>query len=399
MGFLDRLRRRDSVEHEYARPAATTATIKVATVLPAFRRLPEVPYKAALEALLTKRPAWLEEPRHEPAAQAVHPVESCSHYHGRLVGGIAFHPFVAAVHRAFCDHRPLVLSPDMIWLLIAQGLANHVNAHAEELRPRLVCHQGKMWLAVRRDDFVKGSPENPWPEVFGEFTAAIRRHIGEQTHDLLVPDFTTTGPVEKAAAQIVVLDAMQHYFSYEFITLCGIPQVTLEGTAADWESLEARTRRLDRFGMAWWTETLLPILEEFIQTVRGKGNRQFWQSIYKLDGGSGGPYTTGWITAFFPYFQDHRSGLATRKNRWLDQGGQALRELLYPPARREPHRFNHGPTTEAFPSGLAKAPFVWTYLDRSFPMEFLGGFVGVRQDAGTLELRPEIGWAVREAGT
>jgi hypothetical protein len=29
-------------------------------------------------------------------------------------------------------------------------------------------------------------------------------------------------------------------------------------------------------------------------------------------------------------------------------------------------------------------------------MEFLGGFVGVRQEAATLCLRPEIGWAVRE---
>jgi len=30
-------------------------------------------------------------------------------------------------------------------------------------------------------------------------------------------------------------------------------------------------------------------------------------------------------------------------------------------------------------------------------MEFLGGFVGVSQDSGTLALRPEIGWAIRSA--
>jgi len=30
-------------------------------------------------------------------------------------------------------------------------------------------------------------------------------------------------------------------------------------------------------------------------------------------------------------------------------------------------------------------------------MEFLGGFVGVSQDEASLALRPEIGWAVREA--
>eukprot|EP01052_Picozoa_sp_SAG31_P041062 SAG31_NODE_6120_length_2160_cov_4.003396_1_plen_50_part_10 len=30
-----------------------------------------------------------------------------------------------SVHAAFYGHHPLVLSPDVIWLTIAQGLANH----------------------------------------------------------------------------------------------------------------------------------------------------------------------------------------------------------------------------------------------------------------------------------
>ena len=72
-----------------------------------------------------------------PEAPDSRPVEACSRYHGRLLGRVAYHPVVAAVHRAFMDHRPLCLSPDMIWLMIIQGVANHINAHAEELRPRL----------------------------------------------------------------------------------------------------------------------------------------------------------------------------------------------------------------------------------------------------------------------
>jgi len=56
-----------------------------------------------------------------------------------------------------------------------------------------------------------------------------------------------------------------------------------------------------------------------------------------------------------------------------------------------------GPRISDLPLGLSKAPFRWDYLDHSFEMEFLGGFVGVAQDQETLTLRPEIGWAVREA--
>ena len=65
--------------------------------------------------------------------------------------------------------------------------------------------------------------------------------------------------------------------------------------------------------------------------------------------------------------------------------------------REDPDSYLIGPRLADLPSGLSKAPFRWNYLDRSFDMEFLGGFVGVAQDQETLTLRPEIGWAVREA--
>jgi hypothetical protein len=215
----------------------------------------------------------------------------------------------------------------------------------------------------------------------------------------LFPRFSTTGAVERAASEVVLLDAMQSFFSYEFHSLCGIPQIVLQGTTEDWAALAQRTRDIGQFGLEWWTDALGPILDEFVAASRGQANERFWQSIYRLDGGSGGPYTSGWITAFFPYLKDWRTGRASHRNPWLASGGKELQDVLYPRAKSDPHQFAHGPTTEAFPGGLARTPFLWNYLGRSFEMEFLGGFVGVRQEADTLRLRPEIGWAVREQAT
>jgi hypothetical protein len=396
MGLLDHLYPRKSKAQSVTEGAATATVFEVAKVTPAKTALPEVPYKAAVEALLTKPPSeWLRGPQ-PTVAQSTKLVEACSRYHGQLVASVNFHPVIAAIHLAFNEHRPLVLSPDILWLLVAQGFANHINANAEELRPKLVKHSGKVTIAVRRDDFIKGSPENPWSEVFGEFSCRIREHLGATTHDQLLPDFSTTGSAERAAAEVVLLDAMQSFYSYEFHTRCGIPQIMLAGTADDWAVLAERTRGIGQFGLGWWTEALAPILDEFVAASRGRVNTRFWRSIYKLDGGSGGPYTTGWITAFFPYLKDWQTGRASHQNRWLAKGGKDLRKLLYPPAASDPYRFGHGPTTEMFPGGLARAPFLWTYFDVPFEMEFLGGFVGVRQEADTLRLRPEIGWAVRE---
>lgn len=397
MALFDLFRRRATPQATID-PVAPFTAIEVAKVTKASEALPEVPYIRAVEALLTKPPSQFHG---EPKQTIIHPtrtVESCSRYHGKLVANVNFHPVMAAIHLAFCDHRPLVISPDAVWLLVAQGLANHVNVNAEELRPKFVKQSDKITIAVRRDDFIKGTPENPWPEVFGEFTSQIREHLGATTHDLLLPKFSTTGATERAAAEVVLLDAMQSFFSYDFHSLCGIPQIVLEGTEDDWAMLAERTRGLGRFGLEWWTDTLAPILDEFVAASRGATSVQFWQSIYKLNHESGGPYITGWITAFFPYLKDWQTGRAERKNEWLEKGGNGLQKLLYPLASSECHRFGHGPTTEAFPNGLGRAPFTWNYRDSKFEMEFLGGFVGVQQDADTFALRPEIGWAVREQG-
>jgi hypothetical protein len=125
---------------------------------------------------------------------------------------------------------------------------------------------------------------------------------------------------------------------------------------------------------------------------------RFWQSIYKFNCTSGGGAANGWITAFFPYKQDRQGGRAVRPRMVLyGKDQEDLDGMIHPGDARgweSPH-FSAG----SFPSGLSAAPFRWDYLDRSFDMEFLGGFVGVAQDQETLTLRPEIGWAVREAPT
>ena len=49
-----------------------------------------------------------------------------------------------------------------------------------------------------------------------------------------------------------------------------------------------------------------------------------------------------------------------------------------------------------FGSTLAKQPIKWKYYHEVYNMEFLGGFVGIKQDLDDLFIRPEIGWVVLE---
>jgi uncharacterized protein DUF4419 len=295
------------------------------------------------------------------------------------------HGLLRAVHTAYALHYPLVLTPDTVWLAIAQGFAMHVNANAELLRGKFVRHARRATITIQRDDFVKGSPDNRWPEAFGMFSDAVAEHIGRQ-RDLVVCDFSTTGPSERAASEIVLLDAMQSYFKYRVLTRCGIPEITLDGTADDWRSIRRRARALEEYELTWWTDALGPVLDQLVATAEGRVDVPFWKAFFKHEDGSGGPWIRGWINVLFPYV---RSG---------PQQTLVPHETMTAWTRGLEER-GGGATPLEIPSGLSLVPFNWTFplVDRVLPMEFLAGFVGVAQDEGSLAIRPAIGWAVRDA--
>ena len=63
-------------------------------------------------------------------------VEECADSSARVVDDVAYNPFVYAVHLAYAGHGRLVISPDMLWLTIAHGIAQHIKLNAESLRNR-----------------------------------------------------------------------------------------------------------------------------------------------------------------------------------------------------------------------------------------------------------------------
>jgi hypothetical protein len=316
-------------------------------------------------------------------------VEACHRYNGRLVSprGSWFHtylchPLIEACYRAYTDHRPLRLSPDAVWLTLLQGVAAHVRENAEELRHHFTRHQERLAITVRRDDFRRGSPKNPWPEVFADFAAAIGAHVGPSL-ELLRADFSTTGPVERAAGDAMLMSAILPYFEFRFMCICGIPAVTLDGTPEDWEQLVQLVRAWEAFGLGWWLEHLLPTLSQFAAASRGEVDREYWRRLFGITELCGREYFEGWIASLFPYLTcapDPAGRRPVRRNGAFDQG-------LGTPVFRE----------QDFAFGPGRVPFVWEYRGRCFDMEFIGGLIGVRQDADTGALSPEVGWAVRRA--
>ena len=92
------------------------ANVKQATVKPSNR----VPAEQALRKQLPPKPkieAWSQTMNTEGKTDLLQYDGNC------LIG---------TVGQCFAEHRPLVLSPDMIWLTILQGFANHINLDPEK---------------------------------------------------------------------------------------------------------------------------------------------------------------------------------------------------------------------------------------------------------------------------
>ena len=289
---------------------------------------------------------------------------------------VSFGPnsFFNGMYQAYADHRPFVLSPDMIWLLISQGFARHINANQESMRNDLVDFSGKLSLIVREDKKLE-DPTLSWEEIFPQFTKQISQYAGNHLTELLTCNFSTTTSLEKVASEITIMEAVKPYFEFIIIRIvCGIPEITLEGTPEDWEKLLHKARGLKEYKLDWWISELEPLLEEFVKASKGEVNKDFWRNMFKYHSQEkyGAPnMIDGWIVKFFPY----------------DKKGQRnnLKQLE---------------GTDSLPDEIVKVDLkyqeVYNNTVTETPLELWAGFVGLEQNKRNFALRPQISWMIRK---
>jgi hypothetical protein len=365
----------------------------VCDVVRATQPLPEMPYRQAVESLVgsidwaaPETPEAARKARSQPPLKPKYVVEDFADRAGALVAVTGVHPFAAAVAHAYGEHRPLVISPDMVWLMILQGFAAHVDQNGEKLRSKFVDFEGKKMLIVERGPgFRKGSADNDWEGVFPEFSEQIGRYTGPEVRALADLSFSTSTKVEQASFHVTLMDGMSSYFLYGVRVVCGIPEVTLEGTPEDWEAIERQAAALRRYELGWWVDSLLPVLHQFTLASRGQVDRDFWADIYQVQrvpaGCTSEKHIDGWLLDFFPYIHNRPNPLL--------QAGSAKSEA----------QASSGIELQDLPLGISRAELLFIDLDQKmYNMRLAAGFLGLRQDAQTLSLRPEITWTVIDTG-
>jgi len=300
--------------------------------------------------------------------------------------------FIQTLQECFDEHRPLKLSPDVIWLTICQGVSIHINENFDSLETLIFKKNRPKKLIVRNDSLENNSRQ--WVNLIDSLSAQTSQHVKKNFHSFFVPTFSTTTREIKTAYEITLMHSFKKAFDYVGESGCGIPSITLTGNRRDWVSIQSRLRMLTELGLDDWRLELEPILDEFINVYDGKVNSEFWKNIYKNMRDYNAFYISGWILKFFPYviveeytkYYDeelHMDQVEEKfvRNKFL-KGDQYLLSTL---------------STSDFPSGILEIEIVWNnyFKQTTEKMAVYGGFFAIKQyEDKTLE--PLISWAICE---
>ena len=286
---------------------------------------------------------------------------------------------------AYQNHFPIIISPDMIWLLILQGYSRYMEKYAEVDREKYVNFEGQKTLYINRSNLqLAFATEKDWAGIMDECVEKISKHVGKETIANLQSNFSTTNDTTLVVSQTSIMSAMKQYFKYEVLFAgCGVSYIILEGSLDDWKKIKSKLNYLSKFSLDWWTNHLIPIIDNIIKTkefydVHKNINNElieFWKGMIKVKDGYDmyrPAILNGWIIKFIPK---------------LDEEKPKLYEELH---------------EKDIPDQIISCPLKIIEIVESIGKKFkivyscdlTSGFFGMIQDKKTLAVKPVIGYAI-----
>lgn len=363
-------------------------------------------------------------PKFEALASAFYEtIFASSHSAGEetLLSDVRFlnNQFIAAANEAFNRHCAFVLSPAQLYLLILQQVSGHVGANSKELKSQFL-NTTAMTKAGSSDEKIDLFVEIPlcpskdnWMEAIQQMQTQIRENTIPDVYNLFSIDhFECSTLSEQIAGHITLMNTCKNYFSYYFMTLCGIPYFLLEGSKEDWLLLQQKTVELLSHKILprlrdFWLPALTVVLEKIIAAYDGERDVDFWNCFYKRDSTKGsGRYTyiSGWINCFFPFQKESKPVSASSFREREPTNDEAtnpfcepyMNSLFYRSKSQE--EIADGLDHTHMPSGVTSTSAKWIRLGEEIDLSVCSGFIGFtveQQEQGHGgAIRPEVGWWV-----
>lgn len=312
--------------------------------------------------------------------------------------------FQNMLHVAYSEHRPIILSPEDFWLLIAKNASIQINHNIDSLRPLIFKFEEKQQLIIRNNSLGEKTPL-AWAELIDSFAVNSQDFTTENAFKFFDTEFSTTDVNGKVALQSILMESFKQGIDYIGESGCGFPEITIEGTSEDWQSIINKLGFLDEIGMSDYRESITPLLKEIKNSSSGKPNKLFWKDFYKDHVSYGEHWVNGWITKFYYFIERyprkvvHESGIVIRKKLEGDREFKKgyFKNNFYLSKDSTLSRIYNS----EFFSMKTSCPITWNYYQGkriiTKKLELIGGHMAcIQKDNGALQSL--ISWRIQEQG-
>jgi hypothetical protein len=279
------------------------------------------------------------------------------------------HHLLEFLRLCYDKHLSPSIRPDDIRMAIIVGASWIVTNNPFKYQDYFTYTKDKKNLVVINNNLKLNCKDNDWSSVIYQLSSLVKENVKcPQLIDQIQKKYSTTTELNSIVNNIVTLKTFEKFFSYECNTMCGFPEVELQGTLEDWLSIKNLVLCLEKCGMAWWTIPLMKLIDGFIEGAdkNKRINKDFWNNLVKYHTISGGDKITGYLKLLIPIV----------KGKEVDWSNEDTSGYL-------------GETpiiVNTLPSDDTSLNFVWNYLNNNISMMFISGNIGYTVENGKVSL-------------
>jgi hypothetical protein len=308
---------------------------------------------------------------------------------------------------AYNNHLPLRIRPDDIQLAIQMVIATCINNNAEKMRHLFVEHEGKMKLSVEHNKF----DVNYFCDTF---KSLMQKNIKDPEFvTKFTTRYTTTTQLISTVSNMMLMNTLKEYFSFQMILSCGIPSVIMEGTQEDWNLLKSFYDYFKDFladtELKVWFPHFDIVMNMFIEMrmlqesgeVEATFNiKALWTRVISIvpQGSGGDTILGGWVRLLVPYSSQNKLIGFEKKIECLDITKQIPEKNKY-----DYYTYQNVLKKYYFASGWnsMQTSYVTTpaklidYDETEYEVEFYSGFFSPVLN-GDMSISTNIGFIMRE---
>jgi hypothetical protein len=253
----------------------------------------------------------------------------CSEYEysTKLIKGSTHNNFINTFLESYNLHLPLLIRPDDIMLTLQMAFSTCVNNNAEELRHLFVSHAGKVKLEVFSDSF---NTQYFCTEFKKKLTESIK---DPKFAEIFTTSYSTTTPLISTVSNMLLMNTLKEYFSFNMVLGCGIPSIYMGGTQKDWIKLKDFYNYMKGFfkttELKDWFDHMDVIMNMFIEmrllsesgTVDATDTmKKMWSRVitYIPYGSGGDKLLGGWLRLLVPYSSSNKLFNFSKKIEFMD---------------------------------------------------------------------------------